>query len=101
MKIFSIVGARPQFIKLAPLSAGLAAGKHQEFIVHTGQHYDENMSQVFFDELDIPHPNYNLNAGSGLHGKQTALMIEGVEEVLLKEKPNCIVLYGDTNSTLL
>ncbi|MGZ4059467.1 MAG: non-hydrolyzing UDP-N-acetylglucosamine 2-epimerase, partial [Bacteroidia bacterium] len=74
--------------------------KIKEVIVHTGQHYDENMSQVFFDELDIPHPNYNLNAGSGLHGKQTASMIEGIEEVLLKEKPNCIILYGDTNSTL-
>jgi UDP-GlcNAc3NAcA epimerase len=103
IKILTIIGARPQIIKAAALSRAIKnkySNKIQEIIVHTGQHYDENMSQVFFDELDIPHPNYNLNAGSGLHGKQTASMIEGIEEVLLKEKPNCIVLYGDTNSTL-
>ena len=103
IKILSIIGARPQIIKAAALSRAIKnkySNKIREIIVHTGQHYDENMSQVFFDELDIPHPNYNLNAGSGLHGKQTASMIEGIEEVLLKEKPNCIVLYGDTNSTL-
>lgn len=102
-KILTIIGARPQIIKAAALSRAIKnkfADKIREVIVHTGQHYDENMSQVFFDELEIPHPNYNLNAGSGSHGKQTALMLESIEEILLKEKPNCIILYGDTNSTL-
>lgn len=103
IKFLTIIGARPQIIKAAALSRVIEnkfSDKIREVIVHTGQHYDDNMSQVFFDELNIPHPNYNLNAGSGTHGKQTALMIEGIEEILLKEKPNCIVLYGDTNSTL-
>ncbi len=103
IKILTIIGARPQIIKAAALSRVIKnkfANKIKEVIVHTGQHYDDNMSQIFFDELNIPHPSYNLNAGSGSHGKQTALMIEGIEEILLKEKPKCIVLYGDTNSTL-
>ncbi len=103
IKLLTIIGARPQIIKAAALSRVIKnkfSGKVREIIVHTGQHYDDNMSQVFFDELNIPHPNYNLNAGSGSHGKQTALMIEGIEEILLKERPNCIILYGDTNSTL-
>lgn len=103
LKILTIIGARPQIIKAAALSRAIKnnfSDKIKEVIVHTGQHYDENMSQVFFDELNIPSPNYNLNVGSGSHGKQTAVMIEKIEEVLLKEKPNCIVLYGDTNSTL-
>ncbi len=103
IKILTIIGARPQIIKAAALSRAIKnkfKHKIQEVIVHTGQHYDENMSQVFFDELDIPNPDYNLNTGSGSHGKQTASMIEGIEDILLKEKPNCIVLYGDTNSTL-
>jgi len=102
-KILTIIGARPQIIKAAALSRAIKnkyADQIREVIVHTGQHYDENMSEVFFDELDIPHPNYNLNAGSGSHGKQTAAMIDGIEEILMKEKPRCIVLYGDTNSTL-
>jgi len=103
IKLLSIIGARPQIIKAAALSRAIQnfySEKISEIIVHTGQHYDENMSQVFFDELNIPQPNYNLNVGSGSHGKQTASMIEGIEEILLKEKPNAIVLYGDTNSTL-
>lgn len=103
MKIVTIIGARPQIIKAAALSRAIKdhfSGKITEIIVHTGQHYDENMSQVFFDELGIPQPNYNLNVGSGSHGKQTAAMISGIEDILLKEKPNAIVLYGDTNSTL-
>lgn len=103
LKIVTIIGARPQIIKAAALSRTikhLFAGKMQEVMVHTGQHYDESMSQVFFDELGIPAPDHHLNAGSGAHGTQTARMIEGIEEVLLKEKPGCIVLYGDTNSTL-
>ena len=103
LKLLTIIGARPQIIKAAALSRAIKnkySKKIQEIIVHTGQHYDENMSQVFFDELNIPHPHYNLNSGSGAHGKQTALMIVGIEDILVKEKPNCIVLYGDTNSTL-
>src|SRR6218665_1152746 len=102
-KILTIIGARPQIIKAAALSRAIKntyADRISEVIVHTGQHYDENMSEEFFDELDIPHPHYNLNVGSGSHGKQTAAMIDGIEEVLLKEKPDAIVLYGDTNSTL-
>jgi UDP-GlcNAc3NAcA epimerase len=103
LKIVTIIGARPQIIKSAALSRAISTrfkSEIQEVIVHTGQHYDANMSQVFFDELNIPAPNYNLNVGSGAHGKQTAAMIEGIEEILKKEKPHCIVLYGDTNSTL-
>ncbi len=103
IKIVTIIGARPQIIKAAALSRAIQnkfSTAIKEIIVHTGQHYDANMSQVFFDELGIPAPDYNLNAGSGSHGKQTGLMIQGIEEILLKEKPNAIVLYGDTNSTL-
>lgn len=103
MKIVTIIGARPQIIKAAALSRAIRnryADQVQEVIVHTGQHYDENMSEVFFDELQIPRPDYNLHVGSASHGVQTARMTEGIEEILLKEKPDCIVLYGDTNSTL-
>jgi len=103
MKIVTIIGARPQIIKAAAFSRAIKNGfadKIEEIIVHTGQHYDANMSGVFFEELGIPQPHYNLNVGSGSHGKQTAAMIIGIEEILLKEKPNAIVLYGDTNSTL-
>ena len=103
MKLVTIIGARPQIIKAAALSRAIKthyADRIQEIIVHTGQHYDDNMSQVFFDELGIPHPDYNLHVGSASHGVQTARMTEGIEEILLKEKPDFIVLYGDTNSTL-
>ena len=103
MKIVTIIGARPQIIKAAALSRAIKnrfAEQITEIIVHTGQHYDENMSQVFFDELGIPHPDYNLHVGSASHGVQTARMTEGIEEILLKENPDFIVLYGDTNSTL-
>lgn len=103
MKIVTIIGARPQIIKAAALSRAIKnhfGNQIKEIIVHTGQHYDENMSQVFFDELGIPAPNFNLNVGSGTHGKQTAVMISGIEEILQQEKPQAIVLYGDTNSTL-
>ena len=103
MKIVTIIGARPQIIKAAGLSRAIKsryADRIQEVIVHTGQHYDDNMSQVFFDELGIPKPNYNLQVGSASHGVQTAKMIEGIERILLDEKPDYIVLYGDTNSTL-
>ena len=103
IKIVTIIGARPQIIKAAALSRAIKnnySNAIQEIIVHTGQHYDSNMSQVFFDELQIPAPNYNLNVGSASHGKQTAMMIQGIEEILMKENPNYLVLYGDTNSTL-
>jgi len=103
MKIVTIIGARPQIIKAAALSRAIEkhyANEIQEVIVHTGQHYDDNMSQVFFDELGIPCPDYNLHVGSASHGVQTARMTEGIEEILLKEKPDYLVLYGDTNSTL-
>lgn len=103
IRIVTIIGARPQIIKAAALSRAIRNKYNteiEEIIVHTGQHYDANMSQVFFEELEIPKPHYNLNVGSGSHGKQTAAMITGIEEILIKEKPNAIVLYGDTNSTL-
>lgn len=103
IKIVTIIGARPQIIKAAALSRAIATHfptKIKEVIVHTGQHYDANMSQVFIDELSIPTPDYNLNIGSASHGVQTAGMIEGIEKILLAEKPDYIVLYGDTNSTL-
>ena len=103
IKIVTIIGARPQIIKAAALSRAIKnkfSDKIKEVIVHTGQHYDENMSQVFFDELGIPTPDYNLGVGSGSHGAQTAKMIEGIEEILVKEKPDYLVVYGDTNSTL-
>ena len=103
MKIVTVIGARPQIIKAAALSRVIKnnfSNVINEVIVHTGQHYDENMSQVFFDELGIPQPNYNLRIGSASHGRQTALMVEGIEEILLEEKPDYLVLYGDTNSTL-
>lgn len=103
LKIVTVVGARPQIIKAAALSRAIRnsfADTIEEIIIHTGQHYDANMSQVFFEELGIPNPHINLNIGSASHGKQTAMMIQGIEEILLAEKPDYIVLYGDTNSTL-
>lgn len=99
MKIVTVVGARPQFIKASVVSAALAP-LCTEVLVHTGQHYDQNMSQVFFEELKIPHPAYNLGVGSGTHGRQTGEMLIGIEEILFKEKPDVMLVYGDTNSTL-
>ncbi len=103
IRILTVVGARPQFIKAAALSRVIKnrfSNDISEMILHTGQHYDQNMSQVFFDELDIPRPEFNLDVGSGDHGRQTAQMIEGIERVLQDVKPDFLVVYGDTNSTL-
>lgn len=100
MKIATVVGARPQFIKSAALSKAMVGSNIEEVLIHTGQHYDKNMSQVFFDELDIKTPKYSLNVGSGSHAEQTAKMMLGIEKALLSEEPDCVVLFGDTNSTL-
>jgi UDP-GlcNAc3NAcA epimerase len=103
VKIVTVIGARPQIIKAAALSRAIKnkfADKIQEIIIHTGQHYDDNMSQVFFDELNVPKPDFNLNVRLPTHGEQTAAMIAGIEKIIVSEKPDCIVMYGDTNSTL-
>lgn len=99
MKILTVVGARPQFIKAAAVSRVIRE-QHDEILIHTGQHYDNNMSDIFFDELHIPKPDRNLNVGSGSHARQTAEMMVGIEQILFDEKPDCILIYGDTNSTL-
>ncbi len=102
-KILTVVGARPQIIKASAISRAIEEhykDQLQEVIVHTGQHYDQQMSDVFFQELRIPKPDFNLGVGSGSHGKQTGKMIEGLEEVILKVAPDCVLVYGDTNSTL-
>lgn len=103
MKIITIIGARPQIIKAAAISRAIHTHfKDQitELIVHTGQHYDDNMSAIFFTEMGIPEADYNLSVGSGNHGTQTAKMMEGIETILLKERPDALLVYGDTNSTL-
>ncbi len=107
IRIVTVVGARPQFVKAAAVSRAIAkhnssgaAVRLEEAIIHTGQHYDANMSQVFFDELKIPAPKYHLGVGSGSHGKQTGAMLEKIEQVLLDDRPDWMLIYGDTNSTL-
>ena len=108
IRLLTIIGARPQIIKAAAISRAIHthfAGEIEEAILHTGQHYDTNMSAVFFEELGIPQPEYNLHVGSGSHGQQTARIIEGVEQVLQEAQTNGkpvdgMIVYGDTNSTL-
>jgi len=107
VKILTIIGARPQFVKAAVVSRAISsyneknpANQIVEVLVHTGQHYDSNMSDVFFQEMRIPVPNYNLGIGGGSHGSMTGKMLEGIEDVLIKEKPDVLLVYGDTNSTL-
>lgn len=99
MKIVTVVGARPQFIKAAAGSRALRK-YHQEILVHTGQHFDDNMSAVFFREMGIPEPDYNLGVSGGSHAQMTAKMLVGIEEILVKEEPDALLVYGDTNSTL-
>ena len=112
MKLISIVGARPQFVKIAPICRAIESHNREvsdrdtdkplleHFIIHTGQHYDSNMSDVFFDELKLPRADFNLNIGSGPHGQQTGRMLENIEQVLLETQPDAVIIYGDTNSTV-
>ena len=100
MKVITVIGARPQFIKAAVVSNAFRARGIQEVILHTGQHFDSNMSEVFFDELGIPKPAFNLGIGGGSHGQNTGRMLEGIEKVLMEEKPDWLLVYGDTDSTL-
>lgn len=100
LKVLTVVGARPQFVKAAAVSRALAKAGLSEVLVHTGQHYDWGMSDVFFEQMEIPHPAYNLGIGGGLHGAMTGQQLEKIEEILLIERPDRVLVYGDTNSTL-
>ena len=99
MKFVTIIGARPQFVKAAAISS-LLRENFEEIIIHTGQHYDENMSDVFFEELNIPKSDYDLNIGSATHAIQTSQMMIEIEKILINQKPDYVIVYGDTNSTL-
>jgi UDP-GlcNAc3NAcA epimerase len=100
LRIATVLGARPQFVKASVVSRALRESGADELIIHTGQHYDDDLSKVFFDELEIPEPHVNLGVGSGPHGAQTGRMLEGIETVLFEEKPDYVLVYGDTNSTV-
>jgi UDP-GlcNAc3NAcA epimerase len=100
MPVLSVVGNRPQFVKAFPLSAALRERRVDEVVLHTGQHYDPELSEIFFDELGLPRPAVRLDAGSGSHASQTARMLPGIERAVLEHEPECVVVYGDTNSTL-
>jgi len=100
MTVLTVVGARPQFIKSGPVSAALSQVGIREILVHTGQHYDDCMSRVFFDEMELRPPDINLEVGSGTHAQQTAAMLVGLERSILESKPDWVLVYGDTNSTL-
>lgn len=103
MRIVTVVGARPQFIKAAMISREIRSqhsGSVEEYLIHTGQHYDPSMSEVFFDQLEIPEPEINLDIGSGTHGAMTGRMLESIEKILIRERPHTVLVYGDTNSTL-
>lgn len=99
-KIITVIGARPQFVKAAVVSKQLVVKDIEEIVIHTGQHFDTNMSKIFFDELGIANPKYNLAVNGGNHGMMTGKMLQGIEEILILEKPDAVLVYGDTNSTL-
>src|SRR5437762_10079791 len=99
MRVLTVLGARPQFVKAAPVSRVLRQ-HHEEFLLHTGQHYDDAMSDLFFRQLGLPRPDENLEAGSGTHAVQTAAMLPGIESIALDHRPDWMLVYGDTNSTL-
>jgi len=100
LKVITVIGARPQFIKAAVVSQALKVAGVEEILINTGQHYDDNMAQVFFDEMGIPKPHFNLGVGSGSHAAQTAAALVGIEDILIREKPEWIIVFGDTNATI-
>ncbi|MCF6237385.1 MAG: UDP-N-acetylglucosamine 2-epimerase (non-hydrolyzing) [Candidatus Marinimicrobia bacterium] len=100
MKILTVIGARPQFVKASVVSRAVRAAGHTEILVNTGQHYDDNMARIFFEEMNIPKPDHDLGVGSGTHAVQTAAALVGIEKIILAEKPDYVLVYGDTNATL-